>query len=698
MPQTFYIESDEEIISAIGRLRHSNEIENFFVFPKRALILQSIINLRLFQKEAQKMNKKIIIVTQDEIGRMLAEKAGIKTENYSDDFSQKANHIELERQEIPREEALKEEPEIKKDFAAVKASSIGSSSFFTAEPEPEIVLPKQEPVPVEAPKPPMQQLRIRNASPFRPPSLNSMRQESQREVAPPLEPINSAPAQALPVRPAPQMEAIRPVAAPQPAQSVPQVTPSPRPMVQPTYIPPTRPAQVQMASVKQVRPQTKPQTEQPAVANTDRSAVLKSFFAPKEVVTQAPQVKNAPDKPKAFIPEQPTKPTKPPEEKKVSPTIHRSFHGLFYFFGLLCLLIVGGVLAYLFFPKVTVNITPLTAEEKIDTQVKGVPGASDAIDSTPVRLLERDVPVTVTGTATDSSSSTTEKARGTVVIYNDYSSDAQSLVATTRLESPEGKIFRLVKSITVPGKTSSPGAIEVEVVADQAGEGSNIQPSTFTIPGFKGSDKFDKFSGKSLKAMSGGGSGGSEIKSIARADLDKTEAEAKKQAEELFTKDLESSLVPGEVYLKESLQVTPLEAGNRPKEGIAASTFEYTRTYKMKAFLLQENLLKKKIEAAASKESQGVHVVVSNIGIDYGEVAPNYDDNTVSIKLHATISKVADLEKDNLKEKLLGRNADSIQAFLGENPGVQKIELEFNPKWFGSGIPKQASRVEVIIE
>ncbi len=696
MPQTFYIESDEEIISAIGRLRHSNEIENFFVFPKRALILQSIINLRLFQKEAQKMNKKIIIVTQDEIGRMLAEKAGIKTENYSDDFSQKANHIELERQEIPREETPKEEPETKKDFAAVKASSIGSSSFFTAEPEPEIILPKQEPVSVEAPKPPMQQLRIRNASPFRPPSLNSMRQESQREMAPPLESLSpTPPAQPLPIRSAPQMEAIRPAAAPQPAPSAPQVTSSPRPVVQPKFIPPTRPAQVQMASAEQPRPQAKPQSQ---LAPSDRTAVLKSFFAPKEVVTQAPQAKNAPEKPRAFVPEQPQKPTKPPEQKKVSPTIHRGFHGLFYFFGLLCLLIVGGVLVYLFFPKVTVNITALTAEEKIDTQVKGVPGASDAIDSTPVRLLERDVPVTITGTATDSSSSTTEKARGTVVIYNDYSSDAQSLVATTRLESPEGKVFRLVKSITVPGKTSSPGAIEVEVVADQAGESSNIEPTTFTIPGFKGSDKFDKFSGKSLKAMTGGGSGGSEIKSIARADLDKAEAEAKKQAEELFTKDLESSLVPGEVYLKESLQITPLDTGNRPKEGIAANTFEYTRTYKMKAFLLQENLLKKKIEAAASKESQGVHVVVSNIGIDYGEVAPNYDDNTVSIKLHATISKVADLEKESLKEKLLGRDADSIQAFLGENPGVQKIELEFDPKWFGSGIPKQASRVEVIIE
>jgi len=89
MPQTFYIESDEEIISVIGRLRKSSAEENIFVFPKRALVLQSIINLRLFQREAEKLGKKITVISQDEVGRMLAEKAGIETGNYSEDVSQK---------------------------------------------------------------------------------------------------------------------------------------------------------------------------------------------------------------------------------------------------------------------------------------------------------------------------------------------------------------------------------------------------------------------------------------------------------------------------------------------------------------------------------------------------------------------------------------------------------------------------------
>ncbi len=95
MPQTFYIENDEEIISVIGRLRRSSSEENYFVFPKRALVLQSIVNLRLFQREAEKLGKRIVIVTQDEAGMLLAEKAGLTAERYTDDFSRAAEHIEL---------------------------------------------------------------------------------------------------------------------------------------------------------------------------------------------------------------------------------------------------------------------------------------------------------------------------------------------------------------------------------------------------------------------------------------------------------------------------------------------------------------------------------------------------------------------------------------------------------------------------
>jgi len=665
MAQTFYIESDEEIISAIGRLRHSPDQENYFVFPKRALILQSIINLRLFQKEAQKMNKTIIIVTQDEIGRMLAEKSGIRTETYSDEFAQKANHLELKHQEQPPEgvEARAEEL-LQQEIPHVKAEAIGSSSFFTQPPKKEIPLPSPAPIEPVAPPKPVQQLRIRNVSPERPPGLNSMRTEAT--LAPKMMP-----------------DVTRPTSV--------STTPS-RPLVQSQAPIPPQPRPVYQAPTSQNPPQApKPSTPH----TTEKSQMLKNFFANNKEATPQPATKAQPPIPPRVAPA--PAPISPKLPKTSSPVVHGSAKKLLYFFGFLSLLSVSLLGAYLFFPKVTVKITPFTTEEKIESSLRGVTSGGEALDSTQVRLLEREIPVTITGTATDSSASTTEKARGTIVIYNDFSAEAQSLVATTRLESPDGKIFRLQKSIVVPGKTSSPGAIEADVIADQAGESYNIDPTTFTIPGFKGNPKFDKFSGKSVKKMSGGGSGGSEVKSIARADLDKAEADARVQAETAFMADLENSRVPGEFFLKETLELTPLESGNRPKEGLTGATFEYQRTFKAKAFLIQENMLKQKIEAAAQKESNGIRLEVSKIDLDYGEISPNYTDSTVGIRIHALIHKKAILDSDSLKTKLLGQDAAGIQAFLGENPSVQKVELDFKPKWFGTSIPKSLSRVDVVV-
>ncbi|MEK9173827.1 MAG: hypothetical protein AAB845_01015, partial [Patescibacteria group bacterium] len=454
------------------------------------------------------------------------------------------------------------------------------------------------------------------------------------------------------------------------APTQPQSQPQPRP---PVYQAPERTVSA-------------PPSPQPTNPLGEKSQMLKNFFTEK-----APSQFSAP-----IVP---TPPSMPPQKKAPtpSPIAHGSAKKLMYFFGCISLLSVGLLGAYLVFPKVTVKVTPFVIEEKIESSLRGVTCGGEALDSTEVRLLERDIPITVTGTATDNSSSTTEKARGTIVIYNDFSADSQPLVATTRFEAPDGKIFRLQKSIVVPGKTTSPGAIEVEVMADQSGDAYNIDPTTFTIPGFKGNPKFEKFSGKSVKKMSGGGSGGSEVKSIARADLDKAESEARVQAEAAFIADLESSRVPGEFFLKESLELTPLESGNRPKEGLTGATFEYERTFKARAFLVQENTLKQKLETAAQKENNGVPLEVAKIDLEYGEITPNYTDGTVGIRIHALIHKKATLDLEAMKTKLLGRDATGIQTFLGENPGVQKIELDFKPKWFGSSIPKSAGRVDMLI-
>jgi len=82
MNNYFYVDVDDEITSVIGRLRHEGSEEVFLVVPKRAIIAQSLVNLKLLSKEAGKLRKKLIFVSPDAQTRKIAEKAGLSVKRY----------------------------------------------------------------------------------------------------------------------------------------------------------------------------------------------------------------------------------------------------------------------------------------------------------------------------------------------------------------------------------------------------------------------------------------------------------------------------------------------------------------------------------------------------------------------------------------------------------------------------------------
>ncbi len=98
------------------------------------------------------------------------------------------------------------------------------------------------------------------------------------------------------------------------------------------------------------------------------------------------------------------------------------------------------------------------------------------------------------------------KTGGFISIYNAYSAAPQKLVAQTRFETKDGKIFRIQNPVIVPGVKMSgtkltPSSIKVNVVSDAAGEEYLIGPSYFTIPGFQGSPKYAGFYAESTEPM-----------------------------------------------------------------------------------------------------------------------------------------------------------------------------------------------------
>lgn len=266
----------------------------------------------------------------------------------------------------------------------------------------------------------------------------------------------------------------------------------------------------------------------------------------------------------------------------------RKAGGIFLLLGGISALSLIGVAIFLFLPKAEVHIIPYRTVDTVDLQFEGKETTTLEDERVlPVRLVEKEQEISLTIEATGTSLGGAQKARGTVMLVNTFGSDAQSLVATTRLESPDGKIFRLLEGVTVPGMSGSqPGSIEASVIADQVGTEYNIAPTNFTIPGFKGGPKYDKFSAKSTKAMAGGSANsGANQTIISKTDLEKASLQAREQARQMYLDGVSKDLHPGERILEENIDIVSLKDASLPLSGTTASSFEYKNTFKIRSFV-----------------------------------------------------------------------------------------------------------------
>jgi len=127
MHKTLYIDIDEEITSIIDRVRKSAANEIIVIAPKRALLLQSLVNLKLLKKEVGRRKKKLMIVTQDKIGKKLIEKAGILVQGKMD--SDLEDYPDETKYRARKKEVVIDDEELTKELAEEELK-IGSDQYF----------------------------------------------------------------------------------------------------------------------------------------------------------------------------------------------------------------------------------------------------------------------------------------------------------------------------------------------------------------------------------------------------------------------------------------------------------------------------------------------------------------------------------------------------------------------------------------
>ncbi|MEY4744296.1 MAG: hypothetical protein RL272_241 [Candidatus Parcubacteria bacterium] len=197
------------------------------------------------------------------------------------------------------------------------------------------------------------------------------------------------------------------------------------------------------------------------------------------------------------------------------------------------------------------------------------------------RIIETDVKGSDTFQATGTSAGSAGKATGKATIVN-TTSRAYTFVATTRLLSKEGVLFRMKSSSPIPAN----GSVTVAVYADQPGPGGDIGPATFTIPGLP-PDLQKVITAKSDAPMSGGAG---KAVGVTGEDIVAAKSKLAEKLKKDATDNFGAMVAEGE-KLNSDLVTSKEMSSSWPKSGTAAATFTASLSLRFRALLLPEKAL-----------------------------------------------------------------------------------------------------------
>ncbi|OHA08772.1 MAG: hypothetical protein A3A44_01880 [Candidatus Sungbacteria bacterium RIFCSPLOWO2_01_FULL_60_25] len=403
-----------------------------------------------------------------------------------------------------------------------------------------------------------------------------------------------------------------------------------------------------------------------------------------------------------FTPVEPTIRTWEPSAHRRARLIRRAILG-----GVALLLGVGFSVPTFVFPTFAVAVIP-----KIQSAPLVPREFSADIEATAVDIGAKRVPallITREQTSTQEYEASgkkfiKERARGSVAIANAYSSSPQVLVANTRLQDSGGRIFRLVKAVTVPGATVAdgktvPSSVDAEVVADEVGERYNIGPAEFRIPGFRGTPKYDGFTAKSKAPMSGGYEG--EARIVSADDLKRASEDLTAKVVSGLEAELDEKIPVGDDFIvpagARQVAVTAIDA---PQADEHRDRFTVRVTATGRLFALRQSQITDILRATALPDAPpGTTAVITptQSALVLGSARANAAGKQLGFSVSGSVSYY--FRSDTAEVEKIFRESspdDAIQALLAR-PEVDSVRIKRFPRWLWF-VPSRPGGLAITIE
>lgn len=370
---------------------------------------------------------------------------------------------------------------------------------------------------------------------------------------------------------------------------------------------------------------------------------------------------------------------------------------LWIFAALVAAISVGFLIASLF-EGATVLVHPKREGFSVDAELRVLPAAEAAVTDVPYQVMT--LARTVTRTIPSTQEQRVERrAEGTITVYNAYNTASQRLIKNTRFEAPDGKIYRIDESVVIPGATRNadgtlaPGSIDVVVYADSPGPEYNKTGETvFTIPGFKGDPRYEKFSARSKTPLAGGFIGIEKV--VPESELTRAREEMKQELENALPRAFAEE-VPAEFMLvPDSVTLSFTDAPRESGEGVAivGLTAEghqaMVRERDLASFLARSNISEYEGEAVLFGQRGDVVLTLTQKPERLGE-------SPLGLRISGEIALVWQYDAEGLKAELAGKERDAFEGVIrGYRPEITKAEASIRP-FFNSSFPEEPSNITV---
>ena len=291
-----------------------------------------------------------------------------------------------------------------------------------------------------------------------------------------------------------------------------------------------------------------------------------------------------------------------------------------------------------------------------------------------------------------------QKAQGSITIYNDYSAAPQELVATTRFLTPGGQIFRIVSNVTVPGETNvngtlTPSSITVPIVADQAGPDYNIGPvAKLTIPGFDSDPAREAgFYGVITASTTGGFVG--ERATPTAADI----AAAKASTTSLLEAALQggfSGTYPNNFEIPDGASTTTISKLTVNTSTDANGNFTVFGQATLVAIGFDQTALENYLLTLA--QAAEASSTFKSITLSYSDVTANFTTGNISFALSAQGSLEPAFTVADFVTSIEGQSIATARSTISALPNLADGEISVWPSWLWN-IPTDPDKIHVSV-